>query len=344
VSPADRGQSAMATAEPYLDLHRESAVVMLDREIADRRAWTRDTVAPPDWTVPLGAAAVDEVLALVDQMARQPLPVLLLASDQFGLSACREAMARVKAILTDGVGVALLDRLPMDRLTAEQATAAYWVLGQLIATPVAQKWDGTMIYDVTDTGRQFGYGVRGSWTNVELSFHTDNAFAVAPPDYVGLLCINPAREGGISRFCSLYTVHNEMLRRYPRELRRLYEPFFYDRQAEHAPGAPRVSWTPCFTYEGGHLRARFSPSLVRKGYALMERPLDARAAEALDALADVMRDERLWMEFTIGRGQLQFLNNWEFAHYRSEFKDDALQKRHLIRLWLRERGGRTYDG
>jgi hypothetical protein len=89
------------------------------------------------------------------------------------------------------------------------------VLGQLIAAPVAQKWDGTMIYDVTDTGRQFGYGVRGSWTNVELSFHTDNAFGVAPPDYVGLLCLMPAREGGISRFCSLYTVHNEMLRRHP---------------------------------------------------------------------------------------------------------------------------------
>jgi len=334
----------MTTAEPYLDLHRESPIVMLDREITDRRAWTRDTVAPSDWTVPLGVAAVDEVLGLVEQNARQPLPVLLLSPDQFRLSACREAMARVKTILTDGVGVALLDRLPMDRLTVEQATAAYWVLGQFIATPVAQKWDGTMIYDVTDTGRPFGYGVRGSWTSVELSFHTDNAFAVAPPDYVGLLCLNPAREGGISRFCSLYTVHNEMRRRHPRELRRLYEPFFYDRQAEHAPGAPKVSWTPCFTYEDSHLRARFSPSLVRKGYALMEQPLDARATDALEALADIMRDERLWMEFTIGRGQLQFLNNWEFAHYRSEFKDDAPQKRHLIRLWLRERGGRTYDG
>ena len=27
---------------------------------------------------------------------------------------------------------------------------------------VAQKWDGTMVYDVTDTGKKFGYGVRGS--------------------------------------------------------------------------------------------------------------------------------------------------------------------------------------
>jgi alpha-ketoglutarate-dependent taurine dioxygenase len=250
----------------------------------------------------------------------------------------------VRAILRDGIGVTLVDRLPLDRLTKEQAIAAHWVLGQLIATPVAQKWDGTMIYDVTDTGREYGYGVRGSWTNVELSFHTDNSFGVAPPDYVGLLCLMPAREGGISRFASLYTVHNEMRRRYPQHLARLYRPFYYDRQAEHAPGEPKVAWTPCVRYEGGRLRARFSPGLVRKGYALMETPLDAEAEDALAALADVMMDTRLWMEFAMELGQLQYLNNQEFAHYRSEFKDDEMRKRHLIRLWFREDGRRFYDG
>jgi alpha-ketoglutarate-dependent taurine dioxygenase len=328
----------------FLDLHADTPVAMLDHEVIDRRAWTRDTVTAADWTVPLSAAAIDEILTLADIVARQPLPVLMLAPDQFTLPACREAMSRVKAILHEGIGVALVDRLPLDRLTREQAVAAYWVLGRLVGQPVAQKWDGTMIYDVTDTGRTFGYGVRGSWTNVELSFHTDNAFAVAPPDYVGLCCLMPAREGGISRFASLYTVHNEMRRRYPRELARLYRPLYYDRQAEHAPGDPKVSWAPCFTYESGRLRARFSPGLVKKGYALMETPLDREAADALDALADVMADTRLWMEFTIERGQLQFLNNREFAHYRSEFVDDETRKRHLIRLWFRTEGRPFYDG
>ncbi len=334
----------MSATREYLDLHRDAPGAMLDREITDQRAWTRDSVTAADWTVPLPAAAVGEVLALAETVARQPLPVLMLSPDQFPLPACREAMAQAKAILRDGIGVALVDRLPLDHLTKEQAIAAHWVLGQFVATPVAQKWDGTMIYDVTDTGRGYGYGVRGSWTNVELSFHTDNAFAVTPPDYVGLLCLMPAREGGISRFCSLYTVHNEMRRRFPRQLERLYRPFYYDRQAEHAPGDAKVSWAPCFSFEDGRLRARFSPSLVRKGYALMETPLDALAEDTLEALAEVMEDTRLWMEFTIERGQLQFLNNWEFAHYRSEFKDDETRKRHLIRLWFREHGRRFYDG
>src|SRR5262245_61216677 len=182
---------------------------MLSQEITDRRAWTRDSVSAADWTVGLDSAAVDEIVALAESLLDgQPLDDV--RPDRFGLSACRAAMGRVKAILDDGVGVALVDRLPMDRLTPERATAVYWVLGQLLARPVAQKWDGTMVYDVTDTGRRFGYGVRGSWTNVELTFHTDNAFGTAPPDYVGLLCLMTAAEGGVSRFASLYTVHNEM--------------------------------------------------------------------------------------------------------------------------------------
>ena len=331
------------TAE-FLDLHRDAPVAMLEREVADRRAWTRDTVSARDWTVPLSATAAAEIEALADALTRQPLPVLLLAPDQFALPECRAAMARTKAILDDGPGVALVDRLPIDRLTAAQATAAHWVLGQCVGTPVAQKWDGTMIYDVTDTGRRAAYGLRGSWTNLELSFHTDNSFAVAPPDYVALCCLDTAREGGISRFCSLYTVHNEMLRRYPRELARLYRPMYYDRQAEHAPDAPKVSWTPCFSYRGGRLAARFSPGLVKKGYALMETAMDAETVDALAALGDVMRDESIWIEFTIGRGQLQYLNNRECAHYRSEFKDDETHKRHLIRLWFREHGRPFYDG
>ena len=76
----------------------------------------------------------------------------------------------------------------------------------------------------------------------------------------------------------------------------------------------------------------------------MEAPLDSEAEDALAALGAVMEDRRLWMEFTIERGQLQYLNNWEVAHYRSEFKDGAGQKRHLVRLWLRDRGLPSYDG
>jgi alpha-ketoglutarate-dependent taurine dioxygenase len=294
--------------------------------------------------VPIAAAALGEIRELAATLTRDPLPTLLLAPDQFRLDACREVMGRAKSLLTDGIGVALVDRLPLEELGVDHAVATYWVLSQFLGNLVAQKWDGTMIYDVRDTRRAYAYGVRGSWTNIELTFHTDNAFALAPPDYVGLLCLQPAQRGGISRFVSLYAVHNRMLARHPAALARLYQPMFMDRQAEHAPGAPKVSWVPMFTWDGRRLQARLSAGLVRKGYALMEVAPPADVQDALAALTEVLDDPTLTIEFTIARGQIQLLNNREFGHYRSAFTDNPAVPRHLVRLWARERGRRSYDG
>ena len=130
--------------------------------------------------------------------------------------------------------------MPMEELREKEMIGCYWVISQLIGRTVAQKWDGTMIYEVTDTGLPFSYGVRGSYTNVELVFHNDNAFGISLPKYVSLFCKNPAKEGGVSRFCSLYSIHNRMLEKYPQKLERLYQPMMFDRQKEHADGAPKT--------------------------------------------------------------------------------------------------------
>src|SRR4029453_8793427 len=129
----------MSTTETYLDLHRDTSAAMLDHEITDSRAWTRDTVHARDWTVPLPDAAIAEVMALAETIGRQPLPVTILSPDQFSVAGCRETMARVKRILADGIGVALVDRLPLDRLTKEQAIAADWVAGPAPTAPPPPK-------------------------------------------------------------------------------------------------------------------------------------------------------------------------------------------------------------
>jgi hypothetical protein len=59
-----------------------------------------------------------------------------------------------------------------------------------------------------------------------------------------------------------------------------------------------------------------------------------------------MADESLWVEFTIERGQIQYLSNTDTAHFRSEFldADEPERKRHLVRLWYRNEGRPFYDG
>jgi alpha-ketoglutarate-dependent taurine dioxygenase len=203
-----------------------------------------------------------------------------------------------------------------------------------------------MIYDVTDTGQEFGYGVRGSATSVELNFHTDNAFGMRVPDYVGLFCEHAAESGGLSRFCSLYTVHKRLQASFPKQLQRLFKPMLFDRQAEHHQNAPKTAWAPFFSWKNGRLRCRANTSLVRKGYQVADAPMDQTLIEALDAVEHVTASPELWVEAPLARGQIQYLNNHELGHYRSSFEDsaDPAKRRHLYRLWHRQNGSINYDG
>lgn len=330
----------------YFEIPDSEPSPMLDKPITDGRAWTRDTLDPQDCIVALGKAGLGEVSAMADAIAASPLPVILRHPDQFDLPALRAAMGKAKALLDGAPGVAVVDRLPMDEISKQTATAIAWALGHLVGRPVAQKWDGAMVYDVTDTGAKFSYGVRASTTNIELLFHTDNAFGAAPPDYVALLCHYPAVAGGVSRFCSLYSVHNRMLERHPDHLARLYQPLLWDRQAEHEDGAPKVARGPMFRWDGKRLTIRANTRLNAKGYQLSGEAMDAGTQAALDAVKHIMSQDDLWLELPIERGQIQYLNNAGVAHYRSEFTDhdDPALKRHLVRTWHRDRGQVSYDG
>ena len=206
-----------------LDLSYEMTIRSSAFPASEGRGWLAQDIKPSDWTVNLDEVAAAEIRSMIDLMHDQPLPTILRRPDQFAIPHLTSAYHQLKSICSQGIGFAVLDRLPIDEFDIDDIVAVYWTLGHLIGRNVAQKWDGTMIYDVTDTGKKFGYGVRGSATNVELGFHTDNAFGVRVPDYVGLLCKYPADSGGVSRFCSLYTVHARMEARFPTELRRLYE-------------------------------------------------------------------------------------------------------------------------
>jgi alpha-ketoglutarate-dependent taurine dioxygenase len=336
----------MQIAVDCIDLGHEESASMLDGQVEDARAWVAADVDSSAIVVMFDDPARDELLCMVRQMRDEPLPLLLRGPEQFASVALRDFLLRARGLLDEHPGIAVIDRLPMGCMDEQDAVAVFWVLGKLVGRPVAQRWDGTMLYDVADTGQSYSYGVRGSYTNVELLLHTDNAFAITPPDYVALLCIRPALEGGVSRFCSIHTLHNRMLAAYPKALERLYRCVLWDRQAEHAPGAAKITKAPVFRYHEGRLSARLNISLIRKGYEVAGVDMDSETSDALAALATVTEHPDLCFALPIERGQLQILNNRAVAHYRSYFTDDEdpARKRHLVRSWHRESGLPTYDG
>ncbi len=301
--------------------------------------WLAADISERDWKIVAGDAHLTEI----DEMARR-------FSNGDGVVTepvhCIDAMRRIGLALTRGVGFAVFDRLPIGEYPTEVLVSIYQYLGDRIGRRVEQKFNGQMLYHVHDSGKQFQYGVRGSHTNVELNFHTDNAFGQMVPDAVGLFCVAAAKSGGVSRFCSLYAVHERLEKQFPQELKRLYQPMLFDRQKEHGEHEPPVTLAPYFSWHEDRLYARANASLVRQGYKVAGEKMDTSLVAALHAVDEVTTAQDLWYEAGLEPGQIQYLNNHEIGHYRSEFVDyeAAEKKRSLYRLWHRSAGSVSYHG
>ncbi len=312
-------------------------------------AWTRDTIAPPDWTVTLPDTAVEELVAVRDEIRRAPVPTFLLDPKDFTLDACRTTMDEVRRKCQDGPMFAVLDRLPLAEVTRDEATQLYWLMSSLLARPVAQKITGQMFFDVSDTGAKLkpGSGIRPTVTNVDLRFHNDNSYNEAPPEFVCLLCLHPALQGGISQVMSVATVHDALEKNHPELMARLYRPFWYDRHAEHHAGEPATYAAPIFERGAdGTIKARLALGEIHAGYDLRGERLDNETAAALSAVQSVFDRPELHVELGFAPGQVQYVNNRATGHARTEFVDfpEIERKRHLVRLWLRDAGKRGYCG
>ena len=320
---------------------------MREQAIDGPSAWRRAAIRDEDYRVTLPLAALDEVRRVADEVERYPLPTVLRRAEDFAWPHTMAAMAEVNRILKKGVRFSVLDRLPLEDLSDDQATAIYWMLASLVSRPVAQKLDGTMIYNVWDTGKKAlpGSGVRPDSTNIEIRFHIDNAYNTTPPEYVGLLCLRTARSGGVSRVLSFHTVYNEMLARHRDLLPRLYRPFWFDRQREFLPGEPDTFFAPVFE-DDAEVRTRISVHQINSGYSLRGEPLDNEGRAALDAMLEIFEDPAIAADFDFAPGEIQFVDNRTLGHSRTEYEDwpEPEKRRHLIRLWLRDHGRRAYPG
>src|SRR5438445_11484596 len=140
---------------------------MIGQALPERLLWRGDSLPAGTGRLVLPAEVETELDRVVAALDRDPLPLLLLRPEDFALDASRAFMGAVKRSLDVGPGFAIVDRLPVERWSQSGTRAVWWLLASLVARPVAQKWDGTSIYDVCDLGRPPGNGVRPDVTNAE---------------------------------------------------------------------------------------------------------------------------------------------------------------------------------
>ena len=328
-----------------MTLNSDKEIKIYNKELQGPLAWMRDSIKSQSWSVEVPVKAINELRKFVALLRENPVPIEVLDAADYGLKYCTELMKTVQGKLINGPGLAIMNKLPTAEFSKDEMKQIYWVLSNMLARPVAQSFDGRLLYDVIDTGVKIGTRTRGDLTNQELSWHTDYGFNFPPP-FIGLLALNTAPKGGVSRVASMMTAHNILRTQYPKYLERLYRPFWWNRQGEHPEGDDPVHFYPIFSYDGKTVRGRYIKWLLYKGYELMGEHFDETGQKALEKMFDIMSNPDNHITFDLEPGQIQYMNNFAVAHSRTDYEDSEKEadRRHLVRIFLRNSGRRSYMG
>jgi alpha-ketoglutarate-dependent taurine dioxygenase len=307
-------------------------------QAADPRAWSATTVDDAKrWYFPLSTKLLSDLRGVIAaQPAEKPITEILLTENQ--RNQWSEAVAPALQDLEEGRGFIIVERLPMAELSQREAVALYWLVGQLLGEPFAQNVQGTLLYDVRDTGQDLASGARFSVTSYESSFHTDNSFGDEILDYVGLLCLKTAKSGGISQNVSGLAAVEVLRKEHPDVLEILSQPLHVDRRGGTREGEAPTVLRPIIAWEDDELTLRYLRYWIEAGHEKVNQPLTAAQRRALDVLDDVLKRPALQINFALEPGQMYFINNRWILHNRTAFVDypDLEQRRHLVRLWLKK--------
>lgn len=290
-----------------------------------------DFASKDDVAVDLDPKAVAAVLDDVRRVAAKR-DLYDISADDLPLAPLAGQMAEVLAILRDGRGLVILRGFPVRELDPREIEAFYWAIGLHLGSPVSQSVMGDRLGHVKDVSGK-NASARAYRNSNELTPHSD------PADFLSFLCLHPAAEGGESLFASSHTVHEEMRRRRPDLLERLYRGYRWHRFGEEPPGFDPVTphRVPVYSTCDGKLSCRIVRQYVE--IAADEYPdcaFEPEDREALDLFDDLAARPDIGFWFKLAAGEAAIANNFTVLHARTAFEDgdDPAAKRHLLRLWL----------
>jgi hypothetical protein len=169
---------------------------MLEAPIRSAATWLGSEIrSSSHWIVEIDVAGAHElVLAARDAKAAKTIETLTRAD--FPLPTLAAAARRWSTTLHEGEGFVLVQGFPAERL-GDDAALAYAGLGVHLGTLVPQNRAAKLLCHVCDRGKpRTGPAVRQYMTREAQDFHTGGA------DVIALLCLRPAKSGGLSRIVS----------------------------------------------------------------------------------------------------------------------------------------------
>jgi alpha-ketoglutarate-dependent taurine dioxygenase len=304
------------------------------------RAWRAADLGPESsWRCPLPARSAAAILELARELASGRVSLVETQLSDRDRLAWSADYAPVADALENGRGFVILSGPSDPTPSLGIQLALYWVLGQILGEPVVQNVEGVRLYDVRDTGQSLGQGARFSVTNYESTFHTDASFQDGVVDYVGLLCVQTAKSGGLSQLVSGISAAAELARAEPGVIEVLAQPFHVDRRGGMRPGESPTTRRPVLARTGDEILYRYLRAWIEAGHQKSGVPLTSDQVRALDALDRTLARRDLRVEFMLRPGDMLLANNRWILHNRTAFEDHATpgRRRHYVRLWLSRR-------
>lgn len=290
-------------------------------------AWLgRDMRQTQAWQYHFSSAEIQELKAAVKHAESTNKPMGRLSRADFPLPTLAARIAEWAYEIRHGRGFVLLRGMPVADWNEAQTSLAYWCMGHYFGIPGAQNPEGDLLGHVRD--QRTGRDVRYYRTNKGIAVHTDAA------DFVGLLCLQPAKSGGLSRIASSVAVFNELLRTKPHLAPRLFKSFYFDTKGEG--GIKAFPIAPC-CFADGELRTFWQSDYYREAQRLPGVPtFSAEEQELLDSYDAIANHPDFHLDMDLQPGDIQLISNHTILHARTAFEDheDLNKRRHLLRLWI----------
>jgi len=287
---------------------------------------------PDEWTYPLSTEQITELRAAIERVEAAGTDVVDIRAKDFPLPSWKPLLDRVRRDMFEGRGFNVLRGFPVAELSALQRGIGYFGIGAHFGIATPQNAAGHALGHVCDIGVDSKKTTgRGYQSNMRLAFHSDSA------DMVGLLCVNKAKQGGLSSLVSSVALYNEIRARRPDLLRELMGPLYRDRREEIPIGQGRFYIIPAFNLFQGRVFTTYVRSTVRKAQRFDDIPrISPELTEAMDMLDALADDPAFRLDMDFEPGDIQFVCNHFILHSRTGFEDhaDPAARRHLLRLHL----------
>jgi hypothetical protein len=305
----------------------------LPPEIQGSSAWYGpDLAACRDWVKTLSETEIAEIERATERLVDAQLEIPAIRRDDFPLPSLGPRLRQMLDEVLNGRGFVLIRGLPVGRLSELEAAIAFFGLGAHLGGARSQNAQGHVLGHVKDLGLSSrDPNARIYQTRERQTYHTDSC------DVVGLMCLRPAKSGGLSSLVSSVTIFNEMRRRRPDLLTCLFEPIETDRRGEVPEGQKPYFNIPVFNWHEGLLSTIYQRQYIESARRFAEvQPLTLQQIEALDLFDSLANDPALHLLMEFRPGDVQLVHNHTLLHDRTAFEDwpEAARKRHLLRLWL----------